>query len=628
MNRFKAMAKAAVPYLLGSCRYLLALVPFFLMDLMVRNLAEGVNYSQKVAELPSILFSVLWVGVLVTLITSFRQKIGRIIYGIVFTLFFVLFLTNCVYYSYTDFFFSFNLLSMAEAGSAYIWDTIIGTDIWIYLAALGIVITGVLAIIWFPKRKHWDPRPMLAAVILFIFAYSYIPSLYGEAYDTLKWDAWRNPRNVYENFNDTNKCVKICGFYEYTIRDFAKAFFSPTPKMTEEEENVLEEAEQEAVDENANDYTGIFKGKNVIFLQLEGMDTWLLTQEDTPNLYGMLDNSIVFTNHYSYYNGGGSTFNSELAVNTGFITPITYYQNAYTFTSNYYPYTLPRLFKEQGYSANAFHMNNGEYYSRRLNYKNWGYDNYFGLLDIQKYTDGSQELDRELVLNPRFRAELFGQDGPFLHYMITYTPHTPFRATKGKGLKLAKEKYGDEIPEMDEEACARLYAGETDNMVGLLLEGLEEKGLLENTVIVCFADHYLYTLNDKTVLDKYKQTDNNLINHTPFFIWSYGQERVEIHKVNSQIDILPTVLNMFGIENPSDYTIGHDIACSNYPGYVFFSDYSWYDGNIYVENGEVTMGQVSDSGYLIEMGEKITQLIQRNDLVQKYDYFREVKNRK
>ena len=62
--------------------------------------------------------------------------------------------------------------------------------------------------------------------------------------------------------------------------------------------------------------------------------------------------------------------------------------------------------------------------------------------------------------------------------------------------------------------------GETDYMVGLLMQALKDNNLYDNTVIVAYADHYLYTINDKSVLGKYKETDNNLINRTPFFIWT------------------------------------------------------------------------------------------------------------
>ena len=90
-------------------------------------------------------------------------------------------------------------------------------------------------------------------------------------------------------------------------------------------------------------------------------------------------------------------------------------------------------------------MNTGEYYSRELNYVNWGYDEYYGLLDEKKYSDVSYELDRELILNESFNRKLFWQDEPFMHYIITYTPHTPFDATKVKGKLLSQEIYGEEI---------------------------------------------------------------------------------------------------------------------------------------------------------------------------------------
>ena len=76
---------------------------------------------------------------------------------------------------------------------------------------------------------------------------------------------------------------------------------------------------------------------------------------------------------------------------------------------------------------------------------------------------------------------------------------------------------------------------------------MEEKGVLDNTVIVAFTDHYLYTIEDQSVLDKYKNTSNNLINNTPFFIWSSDTKKTNIKKVTSQLNILPTVLNLFGI---------------------------------------------------------------------------------
>ena len=604
-------------------------IPFVLMDLFVRVLASEINYFRILMVLPSILFSLLWILFFVGLSLCFKGVIGRILYGILFGVYFLLFFTQCVYFPYTGFFFSFSLMELAGEGSAYILSTLASTSFYIYIVAIIILALAVLAIVKFPKSETNRWKHAGVVFVAFVFFHAITPWFYGPANHSLKWDTWRNPRNVYQNFNDSNKSMKVCGLYEYSMRDFYITFLKKQETESVEEKAFLEETYKEKIFHLSNEYTGILEGKNVIFLQLEGIDNWLLTEEDMPNLYGLMRESIQFSNHYSYYTGGGSTFNSEMAVNTGLVAPISYVQNGYTFNRNLYPETLPKIFKRLGYTANAFHMNTGEYYSRELNYKNWGYDHYYGLLDETNYTDDSFELDRELIVNESFYEKMFKQDEPFMHYIISYTPHTPYDENKGKGKLLAKEKYGEEIPELTETECAKMYAGETDYMVGLLLEALKENGLYENTVIVAYADHYLYTLNDKTVMEPYKETSNNLINQTPFFVWSKGIDAIEIEKVNAQIDILPTVLNLFGIKYGEQYYIGNDIFDPNYQGYVFFSDYSWYDGNIYVENGEITQGVTAgvNPEYITDMDKMIHQVIQRNDLTQKYDYWRKNKDK-
>lgn len=238
------------------------------------------------------------------------------------------------------------------------------------------------------------------------------------------------------------------------------------------------------------------------------------------------------------------------------------------------------------------------------NYKNWGYDNYYGLKDLGTYNDDSYTLDRELILNETFREKMFSEE-KFVDYIITYSGHLPFTTEKGVCKKLVEEDILKEqdleklpedytLPSLTEEECARRQAKETDYMVELLLDTLKEKELLDNTVIVVFTDHYLYTLSDQTILDKYKETDNNLINHTPFFIWSNEKEKKKVNDVTSQLNVLPTLLNLFGLEYHSNYYIGKDALSTDYQGYVFFSDYSWYDGNIYVDGGTVTNGKEID----------------------------------
>ena len=159
-------------------------------------------------------------------------------------------------------------------------------------------------------------------------------------------------------------------------------------------------------------------------------------------------------------------------------------------------------------------------------------------------------------------------------------------------------------------------------MVGLLLEKLEEKDLLSKTALVVFTDHYLYTLSDQSILDKYKDTSNNLINHTPFFIYD-GKTKKTVKDVTSQLNILPTLLNLYGMDYNSNNYIGLNALSKNYNGYVFFSDYSWYNGKVYTVGGEVVNNKYIKSEELENMNHYISELIKKNDLTLKVDYFKD-----
>lgn len=523
---------------------------------------------------------------------------------------------------------------MASEGSGYIIDAIKTGNKIIYLMAIVVILLYILARKYFKEKKRVTAnyKRILQILVIFAVIHALIPLLYGKSNSTLTWNTWSNPRDIYNNFNDNNKSMRISGLYEYTTRNFYITYLKAKKANNVKELEFLNEVYSIEEPPYQTNYTGMFEGKNVIYLQLEGIDEWLLDEETMPTLYNMKNNALNFINHYSYYNGGGSTFNSEFAVNTGFLTPVSYNQNAYTFSRNNFDYSMARLFKKKGYSVNAFHMNTKEYYSRGANYDNWGYDNYYGLKDQDTYTDNSYILDRELILNEKFSELLFPTDKPFVDYIISYSNHMPFTNTKGV-CQLLLEKQKEEILASDpnavieektytEEECSRLQARETDNMINLLITKLRDNNLLENTVIVAFADHYLYTLTDQNILAQYKETDNNLINHTPFLIWKDGMKKQTIKEVTSQLNILPTTINLFGLEYHPNYYIGSDALNPDYKGYVFFPDYSWYDGNVYVEGGVVTNGKEIEPTALEEKNHYINYVIKKNDLTLKYNYFK------
>ena len=602
--------------------YLLLLaLPFILIDIFTRYKVEFYGLLKLVPNL----FTLLWISLIISICLFSKKKIGKIVYILFFILCLVLYLVNNIYYSMTGVFFDFSMVMLAGEGSEYFLDSIKNCDLSVYLFLIPIFITFILAIKVYPKEEHKSYKKMIISLFIFIVLHSVTPLFLGKANEELTWSTWRNPRNIYNSFNDNNKAIKISGLYEYTTRNFYVTFLKKESTNEKDIEFLKEEYSKEK-ETNKNKYTGKYKDNNLIIVQLEGLDSWLINKNDTPTLYSMMRNSINFTNHYSYYNGGGSTFNSEFAVNTGFITPLSYTQNAYTFNKNSFPYSLAHLFKEQGYAVNAFHMNTKEYYSRGTNYKNWGYDNYYGLVDQNTYKDNSYYLDRELLLNEEFKEKMFGSE-KFVDYIITYTNHMPFNPEKGncKMLLDLDSKDNENVSyDLTEEDCARRQVKETDYMMELLVKELKERELFDKTTIVVLTDHYLYTLSDKSILDKYKNTSNNLINHTPFFIYTNNKDRKTIKTVTSQLNVLPTVLNLFGIDYNPNYYIGQDALNNNYQKIVFFSDYSWYDGNVYVDGGIVTNNKYINQNTLEEKNYYVNYLIKKNDLTLKYNYFKDI----
>lgn len=601
---------------------LLLALPLILIDLFTRYKVKFYGLLKPVPNL----FTIIWITLLLGISLYPKKKIGKIIYSIIFVLSLAIYLVNNVYFSMTGVFFDFSMVLLAGEGSEYLLDSIKNCDVSVYLFLIPIFITFILAFKIYPNNEKRNYKRFLYPFIVFIVLHTITPLFLGKANEELTWSTWRNPRNIYNSFNDNNKSMTVSGIYEYTARNFYITFLKNKNTTNEEDIKFLKEEYSKEIEINKNKYTGKYKDNNLIMIQLEGLDSWLVNKNDTPTIYNLMKNSINFTNHYSYYNGGGSTFNSEFAVNTGFITPLSYTQNAYTFNKNSFPYSLAHLFKEQGYTVNAFHMNTKEYYSRGTNYKNWGYDNYYGLVDQNTYKDNSYYLDRELLLNEEFKEKMFSRE-KFVDYIITYTNHMPFNPEKGNCkmlLDLDSKDAENTSYDLTEEDCARRQAKETDYMIELLLKELKERELLDKTTIVVFTDHYLYTLSDKTILDKYKNTSNNLINHTPFFIYTNNKDKKTIKTVTSQLNILPTVLNLFGIDYNPNYYIGEDALNNNYQKLVFFSDYSWYDGNVYVDGGLVTNNRYIKPDLLEQKNYYVNYLVKKNDLTLKYNYFKEI----
>ena len=159
----------------------------------------------------------------------------------------------------------------------------------------------------------------------------------------------------------------------------------------------------------------------MIAILLESIDTWMITEEYMPNLYAIRQKSLNFTNHYTPLFLSAGTFNTEAALNIGFYLPVTG-TSAATYATNSYPYSLPNLFRNKGYTANSYHTLDGKYYNRQVVHPQWGYEAFHDQDDL-KFT-GEPTCDTSLMEEGSYE-QIVTHDKPFFSYIITYSGHGP-----------------------------------------------------------------------------------------------------------------------------------------------------------------------------------------------------------
>ena len=371
-----------------------------------------------------------------------------------------------------------------------------------------------------------------------------------------------------------------------------------------------------------NEMTGIFKDKNVILVLMESMDNWMINDKYTPTIRYMMKNGINFSNHFMPNVGAGYTFNAEFAVNTGYYCPSTE-TSASIFTKNLFPFALANMLDRDGYVSTSFHFNSRNFYNRAVMHRQFGYKDYKSFMDylpIEKCVQDSETVKSDTIYN------MMTENEKFFDFIITYSAHLPYNTEDNK-LKDALVNYSELIDDsLDVEARnALLLAHDTDEFFKVLLKRLDEDGLLKNTVIVAFTDHYSYGISDKNKILELRGTpEAEIIEKTPFFIYLPEIKPKEVTKVTSAIDILPTVVNMLGLEK-CNYYMGNDAFDENYGGYVYFPNGSWYDGNIYYKSGEAYQDEYKE--YIESMNKYFAKLSNINDYVISTDYFSRLKRK-
>lgn len=321
-----------------------------------------------------------------------------------------------------------------------------------------------------------------------------------------------------------------------------------------------------------NKYTGMFKDKNLIVITAEAFSPIAVNEALTPTLYKLVNQGFTFTNFYSpiYY---VSTSDGEYVSLTSLL-PKESVWSFYKSSKNYLPYVYGNVFKNLGYETYAFHDGQYKYYDRNLSHPNMGYkymacgNGLEKLMNCKKWPQSDLEM-----INATF--DMYSNEEKFVAYYMSISGHLEYNfygnnmANKNKAL-VADTEYSDKIKAYI--ACQI----ELDKALEELINKLKEKDILDDTVIVLSADHYPYGLtnddiNSVTPLEdaKFDIHKNNLI------IWSNTMKKnIKIDKISESLDILPTILNLFGINYDSRLLIGKDIL-SDTDGLVILNDRSW-----------------------------------------------------
>ena len=383
--------------------------------------------------------------------------------------------------------------------------------------------------------------------------------------------------------------------------------------------------EKNSIVHNANEYTGILEGKNIIFVHMESMQQFLMDLEFngeavTPTIRQLASEGMYFSNFYPQISVGTSS-DTEFTLNTSLMPAnsgtvfVSYYNREYV--------SIPKLLKEKGYYTFSMHGNKVDMWNRSKMHPQLGYDDLF----FEESFNVTEDNITGLGIND---YAFFEQAMPILrdiennntNYMgtiLTLSNHSPFDDLDKYGefdLAIHRQEYNEQTGQMEDVVDDYLDDTKMGNYIRSahyadlalkeFVEYIKNDELFNNTVFVFYGDHdaklarsefnYLYNYDPETKEVKkegdegyynYDYYANELNKKTPLIIWSKNEEiRKKINKEVSyymgMYDILPTIGNMMGFSSP--YALGHDIFDIKNDNIVIFPNGNFLTEKVYYNN--------------------------------------------
>ncbi|TGE31731.1 LTA synthase family protein [Desulfosporosinus sp. Sb-LF] len=387
------------------------------------------------------------------------------------------------------------------------------------------------------KRNVFALLVLLALSISYIYIQHVELDLKGKGQDMLFRVAW-SP-------NQTMSNLSPLGYHSYDLYNYYED--SKIKKLTPAENQEIKSwFAQKQENLPPNQFSGLFKGQNLIMIQVESLENFVLNQkvngqEVTPNLNKLLPNSLYFSNFYEQVNNGTSA-DADLMTNTS-VYPIRTGATFFRFPYNIYN-SLPKLLKEKGYGTLAIHPDKGSYWNWMPALTSIGFEK---TMDVTHF-----KTDEQIGLGisdgsyfKQIAPIIASEKQPFYNFMVTLTSHNPFDLPdQYRKLALSEElnktKLGGYFQSVN-------Y---TDEQIGNFLGTLDKSGVLDNSVVVIYGDH---TGVHKYYNDEVKQVqphENWWLDDTkriPLIIYHKGMNGREIGITGGQVDTMPTVAYLMGV---------------------------------------------------------------------------------
>lgn len=621
------------------------------LELVYRGFIIGNILS--VNTLMVILFSIPFIVIFSTITTIFNEKVNRVLNIILVSALTLVTLAQIVYYNFYDSIFSFFSLTTGTGQVMQFWQMIIDVILRIWYIFVIILVPYILYLVFNKKFSYKRPNKTIIISEILAFILSFVGIFFVVKYDNkgiyslrrLLFSTHAPMLTIDKTGLLTMEAVDV---YRYMFGFEEEIYIEEsTPVVKEEtkEYNIynidFDKLISETNDKNLismhkyfksveatekNKYTGLFKGKNLIFITAEAFDTIAINKDITPTLYKMANNSFVFNNYYQPLYPV-STSDGEY-MNLISLIPKEGIWSFKKTSELSMPLGIGNMFKKEGYNAYAFHNHSYKYYERNKSHPNIGF-NYYGCGNgLEKKMNCKHWPNSDLEMVEASFDYFLKDDKPFLTYYMTVSGHLNYNFY-GNNMASRNKKAVKDLKYSD--AVKAYYATqiELDKALEKLLKTLDEKNLLEDTLIVLGPDHFPYGLTTKEMneVSKTDRGDKFENYHTTLIMYNPSIERTEINKVVSGLDLLPTIYNLYGIDYDSRLLMGRDIF-SDSEGLAILSDRSWVTNkgtnNTVSKKFTSTTAEEVTEEYINEINSIVYQKFSMSSLILDYDYYKKL----